>query len=169
MSGGGFRVKDLFRRREPDDPPDNFPPEVNLWGYATRVALSTGLIAGFLRGARQGYALGRARAKVQGVDAAKEKKFVKLDDDERVGARQFARGSWHGSLCDGTAGSRCGCVGIRVAARTRCSRGGRSAGGGGADCEERGAAWTGAVVMGGMMGLVFGLVRQGLEIRILSL
>ena len=158
---GGFRVKDLFRLREPDDPPDVFPAEVNLWGYATTVALSTGLIAGLLRGARQGYAIGRARAKVQGVDAAREKKFVssmmmseavRSSLREGLGMGLFVAGLLGADVValehEWLRGPAAPAVGGALAAAVRTARRGKT-------------AWTGAVVMGGMMGLVFGLVRQG--------
>lgn len=158
----GFQVSDLFRRREADALPEDFPPEVNLWGYATTAALGTGLVAGLFRGARQGYALGRARAQVQRLDPAREKKFV-----SGMMMGEAVRGSLKEGLGMGLfVASMLGADVLALEHDSLKGPGAPAAGGALAAAvltARKGAtAWTAAVVMGGMLGLVFGLVRQGL-------
>jgi hypothetical protein len=157
-SSSPFRLRSLL---EPHEEGQTFPPTVRLWGWAVSTALVTGMVSGVLRGARLGYARGMAACKMQGITGERVRPFVRS-----FMQAEMARG---GLVQGGRLGAFVACfLGADVVALQYHQIAGPAApaiGGAlaaGVVTARRGAvALSGAVLLGGLMGLAFGVVRSG--------
>jgi hypothetical protein len=182
---GKFRVADLFQLRDEEDPDDDWPPEVNLWVWATSTAAVTGtfccflfflvfsflilspfcgagLISGGMRGARMGYARAMAAIKMRGIAQPHRRSMISTLMYGEMARTALATGGKLGLFVgcllgvdivglehEAIAGPGAPAIGGFVAGLLIAARKGPTAA-------------VSSSMLGGMMGLSFGLLRYGL-------
>ena len=155
----GFRLRSLV---EPHHKGDTFPPAVQLWGWAVSTALVTGMVSGLLRGARLGYARGMAACKMQGIAGDRVRPLVRSFMQAEMARGGLVQGARLGAFVACFLGADVVALEYdRISGPVAPAIGGAVAAG--LLSVRRGAtAFSGAVALGAMMGLAFGVARLGL-------